>query len=118
MESTTQIFLRIAVADEEDAVRGEGRIDRYDDRIDIDGFTFSMEVDPTATVRKTSQQAGAPVKLNKVTITRPFDLASNRLSKLLMKRTRFAEARLTVDQQMTWGQGADKEQNAIIVFHL
>jgi type VI protein secretion system component Hcp len=109
--------LRIAVSGEDDAVKGEGRVDRYGDRILVESFSFSMTSEET-TVRKTSESASGKVKLGTVSITRPFDLASNQLSRLLIKRTKFVEARLTVDQQMTWGQGDDKEQNAIIVFHL
>lgn len=117
MESTTQIFLRIAVSGEDHTVAGEGRVDRYGDRILIDGFSFSMEATEN-TVRKSDEQASAPIKLGKVTVSRPFDTASNGLARLLMQRVKFAEARLTVDQHMTWGEAGTREQNAIIVFHL
>ena len=117
MESTTQIFLLIAVDDDEDAVGGEGRIDRYSNRIQIDGFSFSMRAKEN-TVRKTGEKASSNVDMDTVRVSRPFDTASKKLSNLLKNRTKFTEARLTVDQHMTWGPGEAREQNAIIVFHL
>lgn len=116
MESTTEIFLLIAVSGENDTVAGEGRVDRYDDRILIDSFSFSMQAKEN-TVRKTGENASANVDMNNVSVSRPFDTASNTLSRLLKNRTKFAEARLTVDQHMLWPSG-EREQNAIIVFHL
>ena len=117
MESTTQIFLLIAVGDEEDTVRGEGRIDRYSDRMQIEGFSFSMQAKEN-TVRQTKEETSSNVDMGTVRVSRPFDTASKRLSDLLANRTKFSEARLTVDQHMTWGPGEAREQNAIIVFHL
>jgi hypothetical protein len=44
VESTTQIFLRVQITDEEDDfVRGESLAVGYDDRIQIDSFSFGME---------------------------------------------------------------------------
>jgi type VI protein secretion system component Hcp len=119
MESPTQIFLLIAVSGETKPIGGEGRVDRYDDRILVDSFSFSMQAEEN-TVRKNDGQASAHIKrpMPAVTVSRPFDTASKALSRLLKNRTKFDEARLTVDQHMTWGQGAAREQNAIIVFHL
>jgi len=117
MESPKQIFLLIAVSDETHTILGEGLVDRYDDRILVDSFSFSMQAKENA-VRKTDQHASANVDMHTVSVSRPFDTASKALSRLLKNRTKFAEARLTVDQHMTWGQGAAREQNAIIVFHL
>jgi len=119
MESSTEIFLLIAVKGEtnDTAVRGEGRVARYSDRIQIDSFSFSMEVTESAVV-KTGQRAGSNKKMHEVSISRPFDTASNKLARLLKNRTKFDEARLTVDQHMTYGHSKAREQNAIIVFHL
>ena len=117
MESTTQIFLLIVVDGDEQAVGGEGRIDRYSNRIQIDSFSFSMQAKEN-TVRKTGEKASSNIDMGTVKVSRPFDTASKKLSSLLKKRTKFDEARLTVDQHMTWGLGEAREQNAIIVFHL
>lgn len=117
MESPTQIFLLVVVSDENDTLGGEGRIDRYDDRIVVDSFSFSMQAKEN-TVRKTDQNASSNIDMHTVSVSRAFDTASNALSRLLKNRTKFAEARLTVDQHMTWGTGQEREQNAIIVFHL
>lgn len=117
MESPTQIFLLVVVSDENYTVGGEGRIDQYDNRIQIDSFSFSMQAKEN-TVRKTDQHASSNIDMHTVSVSRPFDTASNALSRLLKNRTKFAEARLTVDQHMTWGMGQKREQNAIIVFHL
>jgi type VI protein secretion system component Hcp len=111
MQSPNQIFLLI------DTVGGEGRIDKYAERILIDSFSFSMQAKQN-TVRKTDQQASANVDMQAVSVSRPFDTASNALSRMLKNQTKFTEARLTVDQHMTWGMGQEREQNAIIVFHL
>ena len=117
MESTTEIFLLIVIKDDENAVGGEGRVDQYSNRIQIDGFSFSMHAKDN-TVRKTAQKASANIDMDTVKVSRPFDTASKKLSKLLKNRTKFDEARLTVDQHMTWGPQHKREQNAIIVFHL
>lgn len=115
MESPNQIFLLVEVSGK--TVGGEGRIARYDDRILIDSFSFSMKA-KESTVRKTGQHSSSNIDMDTVSVTRPFDTASKELSRLLKNRIKFAEARLTVDQHMTWGMGEEREQNAIIVFHL
>lgn len=117
MDSTTEIFLVFVVGDNEDAVGGEGRVEKYQNRMLVDGFNFSMQASENA-VRSDDSESSALPTMGTVRVTRPFDIVSNRVSKLLAERTKFDEARLTVDQHMTYGQGAEREQNAIIVFHL
>lgn len=117
MESTTQIFLLITKETEDDFVKGEGRIDRYSERIQVNSFHFSMKSKQQSTTQ-TEDQAEGNVDFGTVTVSRPFDIASSTLSQMLRDRIKFGEARLTVDQHMTWGFEAEREQNAIIVFHL
>ncbi|MBL8363127.1 MAG: type VI secretion system tube protein Hcp [Rubrivivax sp.] len=118
MESTTQIFLRIAIEHEDDIIVGEGMIDKYNDpRIQVQSFDFSMQAKQN-TVRTSGDYASSNLDMGKVKVTKPFDTASNRIALLVKNRTKFSEARLTVDQHMTWGQQSEREQNAIIVFHL
>lgn len=118
MESTTQIFLRIAIEDEDDIVVGEGLIDKYNDpRIQVQSFDFTMQA-KQSTVRASGDYASSNLDMGKVKVTKAFDIATNNLARLVKNRTKFSEARLTVDQHMTWGQQSEREQNAIIVFHL
>ncbi len=119
MESTTEIFLLIVKEDEDDIVQGEGRVDRYADRIMINSFSFSMKgKQSTVTKTEDTKKSKANVDFGTVSVSRPFDSASKVLSQMLKERIKFGEARLTVDQHMTWGLGEEREQNAIIVFHL
>ena len=44
MESTTQIFLRVQVTDDEhDVVSGEALVEGYADRMQIESFSFDMK---------------------------------------------------------------------------
>lgn len=119
--STTEIFLLIIKESEDDVVQGEGRIDKYSDRIMINSFSFSMK-SKQSTVTQSEEDSTGNVDMGTVSVTRPFDAASKVLSQMIKGgeggATKFAEARLTVDQHMTWGQSEEREQNAIIVFHL
>lgn len=118
MESTTQIFLRIAIENDDDIVVGEGLIDKYNDpRIQVQSFDFSLQA-KQSTVRSTGDYASSNLDMGRVKVTKAFDTASNRIGMLVKNRTKFSEVRLTVDQHMTWGQQNEREQNAIIVFHL
>lgn len=115
--STTEIFLLIIKESEDDIVQGEGRIDKYADRIMINSFRFGMK-SKQSTVTQSEENSKGNVDMETVSVSRPFDAASKLLSQMLRDRIKFGEARLTVDQHMTWGQSEEREQNAIIVFHL
>lgn len=126
MESTTQIFLRVQITDaEDDFVRGESLAVGYDDRIQIDSFSFGME----AKLQAPRAGKGANIDLNQVQVTKFFDRSSTTLAGLLQgkvdtagkpkplqERRPLEEVRITIDQQLE--EGGKKEQNAILVFHL
>jgi type VI protein secretion system component Hcp len=125
VESTTQIFLRVQITDEEDDfVRGESLAGGYDDRIQIDSFSFGME----SKLQAPRPGEGANVDLNAVQVTKFFDRSSTRLHALLRgdkpitgraleERKPLHEVRITIDQQLEEA-GIGKAQNAILVFHL
>jgi len=119
--SSTEIFLLIINEAEENMARGEGNVDQYADRIMVNSFSFSMK-SKQSSVTQSDESSIGNVDMGTVSVTRPFDAASKVLSQLIKGgeggATKFAEARLTVDQHMTWGQSEEREQNAIIVFHL
>lgn len=117
MESTTEIFLKIIKQSEDDYIQGEGVVDQYAGRIMVSSFHFSMKSKQQSTTQ-TEEHAEGNVDFGTVTVSRPFDIASSTLSQMLRDRVKFGEARLTVDQHMTWGFEEEREQNAIIVFHL
>lgn len=111
MESTTQIFLRVQVSDDEDDfVRGESYVEGYADRVQIESFSFGLE-------KPTGPNAVKNMKLHPVEVSKVFDRASPRLAALLKSRTELAEVRITVDQQLE-ELGVGKAQNAVVVFHL
>lgn len=119
METLPLIFLRIEL-EEGGLVKGSSLIGRYESRIMIDSFTFKMS-NSEGKVRQTGQAAGSRVHLDDVSISKPFDRSSIELARLAKNRERFTEARLTVDQHKVWSRpvhGQEREQNAIIVFHL
>lgn len=119
MESTTQIFLRVQVSeDERDFVEGESLAVGYADRVQIDSFSFGMDAKEQAP----RPGKGANLDLNQVQVTKFFDRASTRLAALLKGRKHrqpilLHEVRITVDQQLE-EIGVGKAQNAILVFHL
>jgi len=125
MESTTQIFLRIQVTeDEESVVEGESLAVGYADRVQIDSFSFGMDVK----LQGPRPGEGANLDLNQVQVTKFFDRSSTRLAALLkggepkggkslQDRKPLYEVRITVDQQLE-ESGIGKAQNAILVFHL
>lgn len=119
--SSTEIFLLIINESEENMAQGEGRVDKYADRIPVNSFSFSMK-SKQSSVTQSDESSIGNVDMGTVSVTRPFDAASKAISQLIKGgeggATKFAEARLTVDQHMTWGQSEEREQNAIIVFHL
>lgn len=114
MESTTQIFLRISDENDNSLVKGESMVLQYEDRIEIESFTFNME-GKKQTVRQTGG-AAANLDFKHVSISKPFDLSSLKLANLLKQRKEFYEARITVDQQLE--EKKERQQNAVIVFHL
>jgi len=80
VESTTQIFLRVQITDaEDDFVRGESLAVGYDDRIQIDSFSFGME----AKLQAPRAGKGANIDLNQVQVTKFFDRSSTTLAGLL-----------------------------------
>ena len=125
MESTTQIFLRVQVSeDEDDVVEGESLAVGYADRVQIDSFSFGMDVK----LQGPRPGKGSNVDLNQVQVTKFFDRSSTRLAgllkngassggKSLQDRKPLYEVRITVDQQLE-ESGIGKAQNAILVFHL
>ena len=120
MESTTQIFLRVQVSeDEDDIVEGESLAVGYADRVQIDSFSFGMKVKPD----KPRPGEGANLDLDQVQVGKFFDRSSTRLASLLKgkksleERKPLHEVRITVDQQLE-ELGIGKAQNAILVFHL
>ena len=120
MESTTQIFLRVQVTEDESSfVAGESLAVGYADRVQIDSFSFGMD----AKDQKPRPGEGANLDLNQVQVTKVFDRASTRLAALLKGKGRprepilLNEVRITVDQQLEEA-GVGKAQNAILVFHL
>jgi type VI protein secretion system component Hcp len=120
MESTTQIFLRIQVTeDEHSVVEGESLAVGYADRVQIDSFSFGMDVK----LQGPRPGKGANLDLNQVQVTKFFDRSSTRLAALLkgdkrpQDRKPLYEVRITVDQQLEEA-GIGKAQNAILVFHL
>jgi len=118
MESTTQIFLRVQVSEDESSfVAGEALAAGYADRVQIDSFNFGMDAKEQAP----RPGEGANLDMNQVQVTKFFDRASTRLASLL-KESRsqpklLHEVRITVDQQLE-EIGVGKAQNAILVFHL
>lgn len=117
MESTTQIFLRVQRSeDESDFVKGEGLVEGYADRVQIDSFDFKMNAKEQAPAKQV-RGVNANIDYSPVTVTKFFDRASMGLAALLQKRTQLYEVRITVDQQLE-ELGVGKAQNAIIVFHL
>lgn len=124
MESTTQIFLRIGGetivdGDFKPLVTGEADVEQYKGRILIESFSFGMKTKQVLR-SPTEAEAAANINFDRVRISKPFDLASLNLARLLRERTKFHEARITVDQQLEEKAGRDleKRQNAVIVFHL
>lgn len=126
MDTTPLIFLRIALDSDENTVRGAGKIERYEERIPVDSFSFSLKPKDNQ-VRQTTGAASGSQDLQKVSITKAFDNSSFALSVLAKeakdpsKPRKFTEARLTVDQHMLWAvtdEDFRREQNAIIVLHL
>src|SRR5262245_55589808 len=124
MESTTQIFLRVQISDDDDhVIEGESLATGYADRMQIDSFSFGMDAKDQAQ----RPGKGANIDLNQVQVTKFFDLASTKLAGLLKASERdkepnlLHEVRITIDQQLeeVGERGKmEKQQNAILVFHL
>jgi len=119
MESTTQIFLKVQFSDDEDDfVRGEGRVGGYAGRVQIDSFDFGMKAKLQAPA-KPGQKVTNNLDFDPVRVTKVFDRASMSLAALLQAREELHEVRITVDQQLEdYEDKVGKAQNAIIVFHL
>jgi type VI secretion system Hcp family effector len=117
MESTTQIFLRVQVSDNEsDFIEGEALVQGYADRVQIDSFTFGMGAKQQAP-KGSGPSVANNLDFNPVDVTKFFDRSSMRLAALLKNRKQLEEVRITVDQQLE-EIGVGKAQNAILVFHL
>jgi type VI secretion system Hcp family effector len=117
MESTTQIFLRVQVSeDESDFIKGEALVEGYADRVQINSFDFNMKAKEQAPSKPTPDVSNN-LDFDPVHVTKFFDRASMRLAALLKSRTQLCEVRITVDQQLE-EIGVGKAQNAILVFHL
>jgi type VI protein secretion system component Hcp len=130
MQSTTQIFLRIQVGAAEDTfVEGKALSGQYEERIQINSFTFGMKAKLQAPV-KSNQEAASSISFDTLSVTKVFDRASLRLAALLKGKEQYSgkastsiplyEVRITVDQQLEeyGGEVRGKAQNAILVFHL
>jgi hypothetical protein len=130
MESTTQIFLRVQVTAAEDSfVEGKALSGRYEERIQIDSFTFGMNAKLQAPT-KSNQEAASNIDFNALSVTKVFDRASLGLAALLQGTEKYGgkartpkplyEVRITIDQQLEeyGGEVRGKAQNAIMVFHL
>jgi type VI secretion system Hcp family effector len=117
MESTTQIFLRVQVTeDENSAIRGEALVGGYADRVQVNSFSFGMKA-KLQTPPKPDQKVSNNLDFNPVQVTKFFDRASMQLAALLQSRRQLHEVRITVDQQLEESV-LGKTQNAVIVFHL
>ena len=116
MESTTQIFLRVQVTDnDDDFVAGESKVGEYADRVQINSFDFKASQPQMSA----SNRAGQPSRmfLDTVKASKFFDKTSLRFDQLMKDKKVLCEVRITVDQHL-WDEDKTKTQNSIIVFHL
>ena len=124
MESTTQIFLRVQVTDDEDdVVEGESNVGQYAGRVQIDNFTFKMSLQQQSGPKRSDNQP--TLSFDTVKVSKFFDKSSIRFGQLLKQMKKqdqtLSEVRITIDQQLedpNAGDNAAKQQNAIVVFHL
>jgi len=118
MESTTQIFLRVQVSDDEsDVVEGESFVGEYAGRVQINSFDFKMSAKPQTGPKRSNTAVVNNIDFDAVSVSKFFDKASVRFARLLKEGKVLSEVRITVDQQLEEND-ATKQQNAIIVFHL
>ena len=118
MESTTQIFLRVQVTDNEsDVVEGESFVGMYAGRVQINSFDFKMSAKQQTGPKVSKTAVVNNMDFDAVSVSKFFDKASVRFARLLKDRKVLSEVRITVDQQLLENDST-KEQNAIIVFHL
>ena len=122
MESTTQIFMRVEISDD-DLVAGEAHVGRYSGRMLIDSFSFGVKNQLQGTSVSHDKDA-KKLEFDRLNVTKSFDRASTQLAALIKRREPLKEIRITVDQQLLdYGTGddeqySDKAQNAILVFHM
>ena len=138
MDTTTQIYLQITP--KKGSVSGEARAGGYEDRIDIENFSFNAKA-------KTDSLDGVSAKkievslegkgkslhnldVNRVTVSKVFDKASLQLAGMLKGRAvggseregdRFESAKIAVDQQYIESYSSDqsvKYRNEILILTL
>lgn len=121
METTTQIYLQITL-DDGRKIEGESRAGGYENRIDIDSFSFAAKAHKSTLKEVRGKTVKANIDFDSVSISKVFDRASLQLAALMNKaekrERRFKEAKIAVDQQFIDPDWTGKERNEIVIFYL
>jgi type VI protein secretion system component Hcp len=128
MDTTTQIYLEITP--ERGSVIGETRAGGYEQRIDLDSFSFNAKAKINTLGDVTAKSVKHNVDLKRVTLTKVFDDSSLQLAGMLKGRQskgteregdRFSLAKIAVDQQYVESYSTDesaKYANEVLIFNL
>jgi type VI protein secretion system component Hcp len=121
METTTQIYLQITLDDGRE-IEGEAKAGGYENRIDIDSFSFKASAKKQLLKDVQGKDVKANLDFHSVSISKVFDRASLQLASLMNKaekdERRFKEAKIAVDQQFIDPEWTGKERNEILIFYL
>jgi type VI protein secretion system component Hcp len=117
MESTTQIFLEITL-ESGALVSGETVVGGYENRIDIESFSFSTGAKKNALKDLQGGGVTSNIDIDRVTVTKVFDRASLLLAGVLKRHEKFVEAKISVDQQYIDPEWPGKERNEILIMYL
>lgn len=117
METTTQIYLEITL-ESGGNVLGETKAGGYENRIDIDSFSFSASAKKQSLKDVEDKKVRNNLDFSRVSISKVFDRSSLLMASALKRRARFSEAKIAVDQQFIDPGFEGKARNEILIFYL
>lgn len=123
METTTQIYLEIT-PEGGNPVKGESQAGGYENRIDIESFSFSAKAKKESLKDARQGTVNNNLDFSTVSVSKVFDRASLQLATLMnqrderKERKRLKEARISVDQQYINPDWEGKLRNEILILEL
>lgn len=117
MQTTTQIYLQITL-ERGKPVMGESQAGGYENRIDLDSFSFTAKAHKQSLKDVTGKTVRNNLNLSSVSVSKVFDRASLQLASVMKRREPFSEARIAVDQQFIDPAWTGKARNEILIIFL